>query len=240
MGKCMYLRKGETHTAPINGILANTLAVGSTVKLTENNAAVEYLIVHQGLPSSLYDASCDGCWLLRKDIHSAQLWNSPNNNDYANSAINVWLNGDFFNSLGSIEQAAIKQVKIPYRAGSSGSTVNSGANGLVVRAFLLGGYEVGFTTSDNSSFPADGAKLDFFDAGTGTDATNKRNAYLEGAGASWWTRSPTTNSTGYVWRINYSSYNADATKYSNGARQALILPSTALFDKSTLLLKGVA
>ena len=62
MGKCLFLRKGETHTKPIGGILASDLAVGSSVYLMENGAAAEYLVVNQGVPSnsSLYDASCDG------------------------------------------------------------------------------------------------------------------------------------------------------------------------------------
>ena len=36
-------------------------AVGSLVKIREGDALAEYRIVHQGKPSSLYDASCDGC-----------------------------------------------------------------------------------------------------------------------------------------------------------------------------------
>ena len=45
--------------APLTGILASTLPVGSTVKLMENGAADEYLVVNQGIPSnsSLNDAS---------------------------------------------------------------------------------------------------------------------------------------------------------------------------------------
>ena len=105
--------------APLTDILASSLAVGSTVKLMENGAAVEYLVVNQGIPenSSLYDASCDGTWLLRKDIHSNRQWHTSNVNKYETSAINTWLNGDFFNSLGSVERATVKQVKIPYRHG---------------------------------------------------------------------------------------------------------------------------
>lgn len=90
--------------APSTGILASTLPVGSVVKLMEGGTAVEYLVVNQGIPSNsnLYDASCDGTCLLRKDIHSERQWNSSNVNDYANSTINTWLNGDFFNSFGSV------------------------------------------------------------------------------------------------------------------------------------------
>ena len=74
--------------APLTGILASTLSVGSTVKLIENGAAVEYLVVNQGIPenSSLYDTSCDGTWLLRKDVHSDRQWNTQYNT-YENSLI---------------------------------------------------------------------------------------------------------------------------------------------------------
>ena len=230
--------------APSTGILASALPVGSTVKLMEGGSAVEYLVVNQGIPSnsSLYDASCDGTWLLRKDIHSERQWNTSNVNEYETSAINTWLNGDFFNSLGSVEQATIKQVKLPYRKnGGSGGTDQSGSNGLSCKVFLLGGYELGWTTSDNGYFPVDGAKLSYFESGTGTSANNKRIANLNGSAAFWWLRSPYTDYTNRVWRVysdgNYSNNYASS---SYGIRPALVLPSNALFDASTLILKGVA
>ncbi len=221
--------------APVTGILASSLAVGTAVKLMEGGAAVEYLVVNQGIPenSSLYDASCDGTWLLRKDIHSNRQWNTSNVNTYESSAINTWLNGEFFNTLGSVEQAAIKQVKIPYR--------KSGANGLLCKIFLLGGYEVGWTTSDNQYSPEDGAKLSYFESGTGTSANNKRIAYLNGSAANWWIRSPNTYNTNNVWSVNSNgNYINQNAANANGIRPALILPSNALFDENTMLLKGVA
>ncbi len=230
--------------APSTGILASSLAVGTTVKLMEGGTAVEYLVVNQGIPSnsSLYDASCDGTWLLRKDIHSERQWNTSNVNEYETSAINTWLNGDFFNSLGSVEQATIKQVKLPYRKnGGSGGTDQSGSNGLSCKVFLLGGYELGWTTSDNGYFPVDGAKLSYFESGTGTSANNKRIANLNGSAAFWWLRSPYTDYTNRVWRVysdgNYSNNYASS---SYGIRPALVLPSNALFDETTMLLKGAA
>lgn len=225
------------------GIQAGTLAVGSTVKLMEGGAAVEYLVVNQGIPSnsSLYDASCDGTWLLRKDIHSNRQWNTSNVNIYETSAINTWLNGDFFNSLGSIEQATVKQVKIPYRhGGGDGGTDQSGANGLLCKIFLLSGYEVGWTTSDNSYFPVDGAKLSYFAPDTGTSANNKRIAYLNGSAVRWWLRSPDTGGVDVVWYVSYNgNYNGYYASTSYGIRPALVLPSNALFDETTMLLKGV-
>ena len=228
--------------APSTGILASALPVGSVVKLMEGGTAVEYLVVNQGIPenSSLYDASCGGTWLLRKDIHSNREWNSSNVNKYESSAINTWLNGEFFNTLGSAEQAAIKQVKIPYRKnGGSGGSDQSGANGLLCKIFLLSGYEVGWTTSDDSDFPVDGAKLDYFTSGTTTSANNKRIAYLNGSAAYWWLRSPNNSYSSRVWYVHSDGGYYYYYAYSSyGIRPALVLPSNALFDETTMLLKG--
>ena len=243
MGHCLMMRKGKVHTAPVTGVLASSLAVGSTVKLMEGGAAVEYLVVHQGKPSDLYDDSCDGTWLLRKDIHSKRAWNSSDVNKYETSGIYIWLNGDFFkNSLGTAERAVIKQVKIPYRKnGGSGGTDQSGTNGLSAKIFLLSGYEVGWTTSDSSYFPVDGAKLDYFESGTGTSANNKRIANWGGVGTSYWLRSPRTDDINYVYRVNTDgSYSWDNPSLTRGIRPALVLPSTVLFDETTMILKGTA
>ena len=228
--------------APSTGILASTLPVGSTVKLMEGGTAVDYLVVNQGIPenSSLYDASCDGTWLLRKYIHSERQWHTSDVNKYETSAINTWLNGDFFNALGSAEQATIKQVKIPYRKnGGSGGTDESGANGLPVNAFLLGGYEMGWTNSDSSYIPADGAKLDYFGIGSAGDSI--RIAYLSGTATVWWLRSPNLRNDIEVWSVMATGgYSSNYSPASFGVRPAVILPSNALFDKTTMLLKGVA
>ena len=243
MGKVIMSGIVPTLKAPVTGMLASSLAVGSTVKLMEGGTAVEYLVVNQGIPSnsSLYDSSCDGTWLLRKDIHSERQWAYSNDNVYTRSAINTWLNGDFFNTLGSAEQAAVKQVKIPYCTGGGDTTINSGANGLSVKAFLLGVYEVGWTTSDYSLFNVDGAKLEYFISGTGTAADNKRTAKLNGRDQQWMTRTPVGESNGAEFVVTSSgSYDTGLSKTSDGVRPALVLPSNALFDETTLILKGVA
>lgn len=241
MGRVTVAGGNPGMKAPVTGILAQDIAVGSVVKLMEGGTAVEYLVVNQGIPSnsSLYDASCDGTWLLRKDIHSERQWNTSDVNIYETSAINTWLNGDFFSSLGSVERASVKQVKIPYRRGGSGGSDQSGANGLSCKVFLLSGYEVGWTTSDSSYFPVDGAKLDYFTASSYGDS--KRIANLNGSADGWLLRSPYTGDTGIVCFVggNGSYYFGNAS-ISRGIRPAFVLPSTALFDASTLILKGVA
>ena len=244
MGKCIYLRKGETHTKPVPTILAASLNIGDTVKLMEGGVETEFIVVNQGIPenSSLYDVSCNGTWLLRKDVKENRVWNSSDNNTYSTSEINTWLNGNYFNGLGSIEQSVIKQIKIPYVNGTgSGGSVASGANGLGVKAFLLGGYEVGWTSSDSQYFPQDGAKLSYFESGTGASANNKRIANLNGSASNWWLRSPKNNNTSSVWYIDTSgvdSYTVASYSYSYGIRPALIIPFTAKFNSETKVLVG--
>lgn len=50
-------------------------AVGSIVKLKVGGTLTDFIVVHQGRPStSLYDASCDGTWLLMKDCYEQKQW----------------------------------------------------------------------------------------------------------------------------------------------------------------------
>mgnify|MGYP000093820106 CR=1 FL=1 len=211
-----------------------TKAVGSIVKLNVNGAAKEFIVVHQGKPSSLYDESCDGTWLLMKDIFEATRWHSSDVNNLENSTIHSILNSTLLNAFESNIRDAIKQVKIPYRknGGSSGSD-QSGANGLLCKIFLLSGYEIGFTTSDNPYFPQDGAKLSYFESGTDTSANNKRIAKLNGSADHWGLRSPFTYSTSLVWLVNYDGV-VETRKASNstGIRPALILPPDMEVDSS--------
>lgn len=202
----------------------STKAVGSTVKIKVNGAAKDFIVVHQGKPSSIYDDSCNGTWVLLKDIYTTSTFG--NNNSYKDSGIHSYLNSTFYNLIDSEIRAAIKQVKIPYQNGTgSGGSLATGANGLSTKVFLLSGYEVGWTTSDNSYFPRDGAKLDYF--GSGSGGNSKRVAYNGSSAAVWWLRSPSAGNTGNVWDVGSggSSYD-DWCANSYGVRPAFILPST--------------
>ena len=223
---------GRTNALVKLGTAISTLEVGTLVKVNENGAPVEYMIVNQGNPdASMYDASCDGCWLLRKDIAENRKWDSTNN-DYQNSDIHAYLNGDWTSRYEAGVLSQIKQVKIPYVDGTgSGGSVASGANGLSCKIFLLSGYELGWTTSDNSRFPRDGAKLSYFSSGTSSAAINKRIANYNGNATYWWLRSPSTVHINYVWDVGSNgNYYFSHCGNTYGVRPAFILPSTALVD----------
>ena len=203
-----------------------TKAVGSIVKIKVNGASKDFIVVQQGNPNtSTYDSSCNGTWLLMKDIYTTSTFG--NNNSYKDSSIHTYLNGTFYNLIDSDIRAAIKQVKIPYLNGTGGGdgSLATGANGLSTKVFLLSGYEVGWTTSDDRNFPKDGIRLAYF--GSGSGGNSKRVAYNGSSAAIWWLRSPYTNDLYSVWyvRTGGSSYNNWCSN-SYGVRPAFILPST--------------
>ena len=207
----------------------STKDVGSIVKLKVDGTLRDFIVVHQGKPSSLYDASCDGTWLLLKDCLEQKRWHSANTNDYKNSEIHSYLNNTWLNKLDANIRAQVKQVKLPYVNGTANSAVASGASGLACKIFLLSGYEVGFTQSDNSYFPVDGARLAYFENGTGTSALNKRIANYNGSATNWWLRSPYTDFTSYAWFVYASGgCNYYYCSVTYGIRPALVLPSSLL------------
>lgn len=209
-------------------VTLSSKAIGSTIKLKVNGSAKDFIVVHQGKPSSVYDDSCNGTWLLMKDIYENRQWHSSNTNDYANSTIHSYLNSTFLNLFESNIKNAIKQVKLPYRKGSGTSTtVTSGSNGLSAKIFLLSATETSFNFSTMPS--GEGAELAYFKGCADNSSDSKRVAYLNGSAANWWLRSPycflSSNALNVVtdgdW---YSDYCSD----SYGVRPALILPSTLL------------
>ena len=154
-------------------------------------------------------------------------------NKLESSTIHTYLNSTFLNLFDSNVRNAIKQVKIPYRkdGGGNGSTNQSGANGLPCKISLLSGYEVGWMSGYISYLPLDGAKLDYFEDGTGLSAGHKRIANLNGSAVGWWLRSPYTGNTDTVFDVNSNGGNHNNfASASYGIRPALILRSYALVD----------
>lgn len=204
-----------------SGTPMSDLGVGSTVKLKVNGVAKNFIIVHQGLPSSAYDSSCDGTWLLMEDIYTLKSWQSVTaDNNYPNSELHTYLNNDFVGLLDSSISGIIKQVKVPYKYAK-------GANGFSAKVFPLSYTEVGF--SGNSGSIVEGAVLSYFNGAINSTRIAKYN----GSAKEWWLRTPDTNLSSHAWLVqtagDTNSYNVGQFgKY--GVRPALILPSTALLD----------
>ena len=209
-------------------VTLSSKAIGSTIKLKVNGSAKDFIVVHQGKPSSVYDDSCNGTWLLMKDIYENRQWHSSNTNDYANSTIHSYLNSTFLNLFESNIKNAIKQVKLPYRKGSGTSTtVTSGSNGLSAKIFLLSATETSFSFSSMPS--GEGAELAYFKGCADNSSDSKRVAYLNGSATVWWLRSPYCSFFNFALCVNSSGvWYGGSCSYSYGIRPALILPSTLL------------
>ncbi len=189
------------------------LNVGTEVLIIENGKFTPYIIVHKGLPSSLYDSSCNGVWLLRKYLDqsnwgwSESRWEydgllsnyvSVYKNDYAKSEMHKKLNADFLQRFDKEWLPTIKDVKIPYRSGCIGKEIKS----LHCKVFLLSGQEVGWSESDNDELPKDGAKLNYFLPNNSEEAKAQRIALTESNEAFWWwLRSPYLHTTREAWLV---------------------------------------
>ena len=199
--------------------MATTLAaqeVGSTVTLKVNGADAEFLVVHQGNPDpDVYDPSCEGTWLLMKNVYSQRPWGSAS--CYADAPVHTWLNSTFLELLDSGIRPAVKTVRLPY---AEGSDVHTGAEGVSAQIFLLSMREMGTPAAQKTGLADEGALLDYFTDGDGSADP------LRASSARYWTRSPYTGGGGNVWSVagesGICSYRAGSSSY--GVRPALILP----------------
>lgn len=210
----------------VSGTPIGNYSVGSSVYIKVNGVSKEFLIVHQGLPSSVYDSSCNGTWLLMKDCYTAMKFDSELYNDYASSDVCAYLNGTFLNYIDGNIRSGIKQVKIPYTKGpGSTGTLATGANGLSTKVFLLSTAEVGFYSD---LWHKEGVQLKYFANG------NSAVAYYNGSTSNWLVRTPELGSNFYATVIRYDGIagSQGANSATRGVRPALILPTSALVDGS--------
>ena len=213
------------------------VAVGTLLKLNESGVPVEYRVVHQGIPGAMYDGSCNGTWLLRKNIVDLRVWNAQGYNIFETSDVLAWLNSEMISKFDVSIQNLIKTVKIPYRKGGGTGTDQSAGNGLTCRLFPLSGREVGWSNEDLPVLPNDGVKLSYFENGTNASANLLRIATYNGENKGWALRSPYVGRTKDVLAVYYNgSFSGPYANEANGVRPALILPTNLLvLDDGSIL-----
>lgn len=219
--------------------LASEYSVGDILNLEDTNGQlIEYVVVNQGIPdSSLYDSSCDGTWLLRRNLGEESIFGSTN--AFSRSTLLNYLKNTVYSSFSQKVKNSIKTVKIPYTATSGSNTVSSGANGLSCNCFALSCAELGFRPEDSDSYRIyvnDGAKLAYFECGKTSSAKSKRLALGQAEQSAFYhTRSQKGNGskTG-VLCIGYSgsaSYGSSLNKYN--VRDAIVLNKNTVFNENT-------
>ena len=219
----------------VSGTTYGDLAVGSIVQINENGSPVDYIVVHQGNPNTgIYDASCDGTWLLRKNVlpTSISYQDAESSCQYAYSDIAVFLESSFIPTLDNATSNIIKKVKIPYASYSSNPS-QTGSNGFECKAFILGTRELGWGSVGNQ----DGAKLSYFSSGTGSAANEKRRASSNaGSGnVAYWTRTPSHGSL-YVYYVTSTGGNESSTGLleSHYIRPCIIVDPDAISSDSVV------
>lgn len=188
----------------------STKAIGSIVKIKENGTPVNFIVLQHGYPASGNGRTL----LLREALYNTRTFDSGNN-DYASSDIDTWLNGTYLNLIDADIRSQIAAVNIKSSTGNGTYNVRD----LSRKVFLLSYTEVGF--SGSSYAKVEGTALSYF------NSNSKRIAYLNGAAAVWWLRSPLTGSTSSAWLVYTGgvSYYGSVT-YSYGSRPAFTLPSS--------------
>ena len=210
------------------------VAVGTVLKLNENGSPQEYIVVHQGLPSSMYSSSCNGTWLLRRYLYGLNRYGG-----YEWSENDVAFPSSFIYNYETAIQNVIKTVKIPYHNAGS-MHVYRGESGKSCKVFSLCNDEVG----DASSFDeiVEGAKLSYFIYGNSSSADNRRLAMPNDRydNDSWWLRSPGSNSAtddqalyvAYDGGISFSQMIDDSLYI----RPAIIMPTDLIVDDNNNIL----
>ena len=190
-----------------------TLPLMSIVKIKESDVPQEfYVVLHNAYNTTR-------TLLLRRYIHSNRQWHSSNVNAYASCTLNAWFNGDYLNSISVSVRGIIDNVEIPYTPGNGNNTPSV----LSRKVFALSGTELG---QSNVRLNAEGVPLTVVnDIKIATNST--------GVARQYWTRSPRTGYTEYVWDIaTNGSLTISGGQCTNnfGVRPAFTLPASTIVD----------
>ena len=151
-----------------------TAKVGQEINLPYNGKIIPHIVLHIGNPNpSLYDASCDGVWLMQKIAQLNTDWarGEGATNEFTKSSMASIVGGER-NRYDKSVADAMKNVKIPYCVGGGSAEIKTLADGYSCRTFLLGAYEAGYNTTDDPDLPIDGAHLQ------GMNRSMARNCWL--------------------------------------------------------------
>ena len=221
MGHCLYLKKGNVHTVPVASLKLGNIAEGTLVKIPEKGVMTEFYVAKHNYESGL---NGNGRTLMvRKDCHSNQLWNYYSSNDFLNSDILKWLNGEYKNLFSEKIQNLIGDTKFKSYINGFNLTIHT----IKKSVFLLSVNELGGSSEGTD---AEGNTLPI---------TNDLVIAFKGDSATvQWTRTPTGANDSYI--RCFDSAGQKVSYKSNrefGARPAFTIPATTSFDAKTLEIK---
>lgn len=223
VGEKFYYNSG-TGTFAISGVRqANSVGVGVSLFAEEDGVKTEFIVVNQGNPNtSKYDSTCDGTWIVRKDIYGTCDFGGASASRYEDSTLNDRME-TYQTKLNIVD--IIKTVNIPI------ITTND-FNTLSVKCFALSPTE-----TQIASYNGDGAPLTYF------STADSRIAYYNNEATRYWTRvaryrddfgdwsttgSTCISATGELVGVRNTSY--------EGYRPAFIIPSDTYIDEDNNIL----
>lgn len=201
----------------------SNLPVGSIVNLEHDGALVPHIVVHQGLPSNYYDASCNGTWLIRKDIAALSVFLTdssggvPVNGGYTSGTCTArkYVENTYYPKYSDKVKQCVKTIKM-YDLNHS------------TKCFLLQSFEASTTwvypPSGGASFKA---TLDYFTNDT------RRIANYNGSATAWWLADIDSGHGPYVYPY-YITSTGDYDSWSYASDQKGIRP-TIIFDFESLV-----
>lgn len=193
-------------------IAASDAATEQILMLPESGVPVKFILLKHNYEDSGASLVC------RKDLNDTRQWDS-NNNDYATSDIDAWLNGTYLDIVDAGIRSQIAAVNIKSSTGNGTYNVRD----LSRKAFLLSYTEVGF--SENSRAKIEGTALPYF----GSSA--RRIANYRGSPAYWWLRSPCIGGSDRTWLVTSAGTSDDYPVLGYyGSRPAFTLPADMLFN----------
>ena len=194
-------------------------SIGSIIKIkikdddTATYYDTDFILTNLGAPNSSYK-NANGAWLTQKDIYNNAQFNDKSNQAYASSHLNV-LCEDYLRLIDSKLQPYILTPTLPIAAG-----VSISATTITKKVFLLSTTETGATTLSN-----DGSKLSYF------SDDNSRIAYYGNSPKIWWTRSPHSGFSDYVYCVGtYGDWSRSGVGDFRGVRPTFIIDSSLLVD----------
>lgn len=149
-----------------------TKSVGTIVKIKENNAFVDFIVLAHNYPQT-------GTLLLRKDALNKRTFYANHKDPYSSSVINDYLNNEYYPTIQSDVRAKIIKASIEICKGW-GQDVTMSVVTFQTYVFLLSAKEMGVRTTYMDRFP--GTKIAYF------DSDEKRIAEYSGEPVDWGSR----------------------------------------------------
>lgn len=201
-------------------------SIGSIIKIKirdddiAQDVITDFILTNLGAPNSSYK-NANGAWLTQKNIQSTMMFNSDDDQVYANSYFcdtKYDFEGNYLSNIDSKLQPYILTPTLPIAAGAS-----IDATTITKKVFLLSITETGAATLSN-----DGSKLSYF-----SDNSSRIARYDNGQAEIWWTRSPGSNFSGSVYCVDTNGdWSNNSASGSGGVRPTFIIDSSLLVDEN--------